>query len=105
MMRHKIFALFRKTMQPSTIAPLPLRERLGEGESFAMWPHLQRVHPLPTLSLKGRGLASSDLLRFAFGFVGCVLRTTTRLATTNDANCKRRNGAPSAPYALTARFV
>jgi Tfp pilus tip-associated adhesin PilY1 len=38
-------------------------------------------------------------------FVGCVLRTATRLVTTNDANCKRCGGALSAPYTLTARFV
>jgi hypothetical protein len=48
---------------------------------------------------------NSDKRKQKQDFVGCVLRTTTRLATTNDANCKRCGGARSAPYTLIARFV
>jgi hypothetical protein len=38
-------------------------------------------------------------------FVGCVLRTATWLAKQNNADCKHGDGAPSAPYTFTARFL
>jgi hypothetical protein len=47
----------------------------------------------------------SDKRKRKLDFVGCVLRTATRLAMTNSAHYERCDGAPSAPYTLTARFI
>jgi hypothetical protein len=102
MMRFEFFTLDQKSIQQSTQAPLSSGRGVGKGgERSELLPR----HPLPTLSLRGRGLVSSDLLSFVFGFVGCVLRTTPQLATTNNANCERRDGALSALYMLTTRFL
>jgi hypothetical protein len=39
------------------------------------------------------------------GFVGCARRTTTRLATPYNVDCKFHFGALSAPYTFTSNHV